>query len=365
MAEAVGLERVSKRYGAVVALDDVTVTVQSGALAAVLGPSGCGKSSLLHAIAGLVRPDSGEVRLNEKAVASDIPPEARGLGMMFQAPTLFPHMNVFENVAFPLRVRGKSDAEVNSATQSILELADLADYSRASPKTLSGGQQQRVALCRALVFRPSVVLLDEPLSSLDRPLRESMQRELRKMQRATSATFIMVTHDREEAMALADVIFVMREGRIEQSGTPPSLYRAPVNRFVAEFFGGSTVLRGTIRANGNQWSVVNGDGLTLYDSSSAAPSSGEMDIAIKPEDVRVSRNTSIEPAQNGDCLGRVEEVRFTGPAVMLVLACPSTRLLARIDADDAEEWIPGDNVRISVNSGETVPIKSHSAQRNQ
>ncbi len=356
MAEAVGLESVRKRYGAVTALDQVSVSVPSGSFAAVLGPSGCGKSSLLHAIAGLVRPDSGVVRLNDKVVGPDVPPESRGVGMMFQAPTLFPHMSVFENVAFPLRVRGTPDAEVNAATQSILQLADLSDYSRASPKTLSGGQQQRVALCRALVFRPSVVLLDEPLSSLDRPLRESLQRELLKMQRATSATFIMVTHDRDEAMALADVVFVMQEGRIEQAGPPSSLYRAPVNRFVAEFFGGSTVLSGDLHADSNLWSIVNADGLKLHSSAGNPPSAGKMDVAIKPEDVRIRRHTSNDAAGNGDCLGRIEEVRFTGPSVLLIVSCPSARLLARVDADDSEQLADGDSVIISVNSADTVVI---------
>jgi ABC-type Fe3+/spermidine/putrescine transport system ATPase subunit len=351
MSEAVALDHIGKRYGATVALDDVTLAVGSGAFAAVLGPSGCGKSTLLHVIDGLVTPDSGTVRIDGQVIPTRTAPEKRGIGVMFQDATLFPHMNVFENVAFPLRVRDTGDDDVKKAVDEILALTGLTEQASRKPSELSGGQQQRVALSRALVFKPSVVLLDEPLSSLDRPLRESMQRELKRIQRVTGSTFIMVTHDRDEAMGLANVIFVMRDGRIEQSGSPAELYRTPRNRFVAEFFGASTVIEGDVIGGRDEWSVV-AHGLVLHRADGSSPESKRIAVAIRPENVQVHTRDFHQPA---DALASVEEITFRGATQMLVLAHDGARFLSRVTSADSP-WKVGDEVKLDIDSRATTAI---------
>jgi len=230
---AVELDGVTKRFGKLTALDDVSLLVRRGELMTLLGPSGCGKTTLLNLVGGFLMPDSGEIAIDGQRM-TDVPAYRREIGIMFQNYALFPHMNVAANVGYGLRMRRVADA------LALIKLAGLEDR---RPRQLSGGQQQRVALARALVIRPKVLLLDEPFSALDRNLRASMQVELKEIQRKLGVTTIFVTHDQSEALSLSDRIAVMAEGRIRQLGTPDEIYRRPVDRFVASFVGDVNVLR--------------------------------------------------------------------------------------------------------------------------
>ncbi|NLC80749.1 MAG: ABC transporter ATP-binding protein [Lentisphaerae bacterium] len=247
MAVSVAIERVAKVFGAYTALKDVSLGVQPGELFFLLGPSGCGKTTLLRCIAGFYRPESGRILIGDEEVTAR-PPHRRDTGMMFQSYALWPHMTVEENVAFGLEMRKVPRAESRRRVGEALELVHLADRAKARPNQLSGGQQQRVALARALVIRPRCLLLDEPLSNLDAKLRLEMRMEIRRICKQAGLTAIYVTHDQKEALSVADRLAVMRDGVIEQTGTPEEVYRAPANRFVAGFIGEGTFIEGRIDA---------------------------------------------------------------------------------------------------------------------
>ncbi len=243
------LERVSKSYGRVPAVVDCSLEVADGQFLGLLGPSGCGKTTLLRLLGGFLRPDAGGITIGDRDVA-DLPPFRRNIGFMFQSYALFPHLTVWDNVAFGLRMRRRSGRPANrlrALVRRYLDLVRLHGYDDRYPHQLSGGQQQRVALARALAIEPDVLLLDEPLGSLDKKLREEMQGELKALQRTLRVTTIFVTHDQEEALAMADRIAVMRAGRIEQIGTPDQVYEAPQNRFVCDFIGVANYFEGTAR----------------------------------------------------------------------------------------------------------------------
>jgi putative spermidine/putrescine transport system ATP-binding protein len=230
------LDRLSKRYGETVAVDAISLAVERGEFVSLLGPSGCGKTTTLQMIAGFVEPDGGRVVLDGKDLLA-VPAAQRGLGVVFQNYALFPHLTVAENVAFGLEMRKVDKAQVRGRVDEALALVGLAGLAARHPAQLSGGQQQRVALARALVIRPGLLLLDEPLSNLDAKLREEMQIELRRIQRAAGVTTVMVTHDQAEALALSDRVVVMQAGRIEQEGAPLHAYEHPASGFVCDFLG--------------------------------------------------------------------------------------------------------------------------------
>ena len=240
--ELVGL---SKRFDAVTAVDSINLTIQSGTYCCLLGPSGCGKSTTLRLIAGHETPTSGDILISNKNVTVR-PPAKRGTAMMFQNYALFPHLNCLENVAFSLKMAGDKKAERNERAMAMLSLVEMQDLKNRLPSQLSGGQQQRVALARALVGNPDVLLLDEPLSALDPFLRKQMRAELKQLQRKLNISFVHVTHSQEEAMALADLVVVMRDGHIEQADKPRTVFREPTNEFVAEFLGDQNILNGQI-----------------------------------------------------------------------------------------------------------------------
>ena len=237
----VRIDRVTKRFGDITAVDTMDLAVESGAFYSSLGPSGCGKTTTLRMIAGFEQPTSGEIYLAGEAVAG-VPPYRRNVNTVFQHYALFPHMDVAKNVGYGLRQRKASKADETRRVGEALELVRLGGYERRRTWELSGGQQQRVALARALVNHPAVLLLDEPLGALDRKLRHEMQLELKQIQHEVKITFVYVTHDQEEALTMSDVIVVMRDGLIQQLGSPESLYRRPVNRFVAGFIGSSNFI---------------------------------------------------------------------------------------------------------------------------
>jgi putative spermidine/putrescine transport system ATP-binding protein len=230
------LEAISKHYGAFKAADNVDLAVAQGELVTILGPSGSGKTTLLSLIAGLNQPTLGRILIGGRDVTGS-PPQQRNVGLVFQSYALFPHMSVFDNVAFPLRVRKTSAAEIQRKVMAALELVQLGQLAQRRPSQLSGGQQQRVALARAFVFEPDILLLDEPLGALDRKLREELQVELKQLQRRLGVTTILVTHDQEEALSLSDRVMVLDHGQVQQIAPPQEAYLRPANRFVADFLG--------------------------------------------------------------------------------------------------------------------------------
>jgi ABC-type Fe3+/spermidine/putrescine transport system ATPase subunit len=280
----VALEAVSRRYGAVRALDGIDLAVYEGELLSLLGPSGCGKTTTLNVIGGFVTPDAGRVLL-DGADVTGLPAWRRGLGVVFQSYALFPHMSVADNVAFGLRERGVARAEIPARVAEALALVRLPEAANLMPAQLSGGMQQRVALARALVIRPRVLLLDEPLAALDRKLRESMRAELKEIQRAVGITTIFVTHDQQEALGLSDRVAVMHRGRIEQLGPPREVYERPATAFVADFIGASTVFEA--RAVDTR-SVVLAGGQRIELEGTRALTAGEsVRLLVRPERVQL------------------------------------------------------------------------------
>nr|WP_199899176.1 ABC transporter ATP-binding protein [Sneathiella glossodoripedis] len=242
------LAGIRKEFGSFVAVNDVNLSIPNGSFVCLLGPSGCGKTTLLRMIAGLEQPTEGDILIDGEDI-TNIPTHERSLGMVFQSLALFPHLTVAENIAYSLRIRGKSKAEQRQRVNELLSLIHLPGYEERAVSQLSGGQRQRVAIARALALSPTLFLLDEPLSALDAKLREAMQVELRQLQQQLGITTIVVTHDQREAMTMADLVVVMGEGRIRQAASPVDIYRKPADKFVADFIGATNLL--TIKANGS------------------------------------------------------------------------------------------------------------------
>jgi putative spermidine/putrescine transport system ATP-binding protein len=246
---ALALQGLTKRYGSFTAVDDVSLRVERGQFLTLLGPSGSGKTTILMCVAGFVAPTAGAIQLDGRDITA-LPPERRDFGMVFQGYALFPHMTVAENVAFPLRVRKLGAADREAKVRAALDLVQLDRFADRKPSQLSGGQQQRVALARALVFDPALLLLDEPLSALDKKLRAELQEELRALHRRVGRTFINVTHDQEEALSMSDRVAILNHGKLVQEGAPALLYERPRTRFVADFLGKSNFLHGEVQEGG-------------------------------------------------------------------------------------------------------------------
>lgn len=307
----------TKKYGATTALHPVDLDVRSGELLTLLGPSGSGKTTLLQLICGLTAPDGGQLFIDgvNKTLA---PTHQRDIGVVFQNYALFPQMTVQENVAFPLQMRRTSRAESDKRVKHALEIVGLANYGHRFPGELSGGQQQRVALARCLVYQPSLILMDESLSALDRQLRENMQVEIKRIHRETGATIIFVTHDQEEALALSDRVCLMNAGRIEQIGTPLEIYERPQSAFVANFIGISNMINGQITASGQ---LASADGLMpLPDGFTPAQNNASATMVIRPE--------YIELADHGGFLhGDVVETIYVGSETRLLIKLASGTLI--------------------------------------
>jgi iron(III) transport system ATP-binding protein len=280
------LTRLSKMYGAHPAVKDVNLSVAKGLLVCLLGPSGCGKTTTLRLIAGFVEPSEGEIRVGGRMVSSperSEPPERRNMSMIFQSYALWPHMTVFENVAYGLRLRKMSREDIVRRVEAILDVAKLKALASRYPGELSGGQQQRVSLARALVVEPETLLLDEPLSNLDANLREEMRFEIRRLHDQYRYTTVYVTHDQSEAMTTADLIVVMNQGRIEQAGSPEDIYKRPRSEFVAHFIGGANVLKGD-RLSGD---AVDVGGVVLRCGSGDFAAQGPTSVAIRHHDINL------------------------------------------------------------------------------
>ena len=279
----VNIQNVTKAFGDNVVLREFSATFRDGEFITLLGPSGCGKTTMLRIIAGFEKPTRGEVYIDGTLVSGGktfVPPEKRGIGMVFQSYAVWPHMNVFDNVAYPLTIRHVSKAEIKTSVERVLGIVHLSQYAERFPNQLSGGQQQRVALARALVAEPKLLLLDEPLSNLDAKLRESMRFEIKEIQRKLGITVVYVTHDQTEAMAMSDRIFLINRGDIQQCGTPQEIYNNPVNQFVADFLGNVDFFKGEA-----------GDGKIIFPAMDGqsipynGPRMGKIDVAIRPENL--------------------------------------------------------------------------------
>lgn len=311
MQQAIGIDRVVKRFGAFEALKGVSLSIADNEFFTLLGPSGCGKTTLLRTIAGFEDVTAGEITLFGTNIAA-LPPEKRPVNTVFQQYALFPHMTVRDNVAFGLRMQGVAEAERRSRAAEMLELVHLTEFADRLPSQLSGGQQQRVALARALAPRPRVLLLDEPLSALDLKLRQAMRVELKQLQETTRITFVFVTHDQEEALAMSDRIAVMSSGEVQQVGDPRTIYEAPVNRFVADFIGETNVLPvmvDTVVDGRTRVTLPGGRVVTTDAPEGLAP--GAHHVSIRPERLSLA-------AGEADLTVRVERLVYLGTDLQLL-----------------------------------------------
>lgn len=313
------LEGIVKYLGGRPVVNNLNLEVASGELICLLGASGCGKTTTLRMIAGFLTPDAGTILLDDKPVLH-LPPEKRPTAMVFQQYALWPHMDVFHNVAFGLQVRKMAKAEIRRRVQEVLKLVRLEDYERSFPAQLSGGQQQRVALARALVLEPQLLLLDEPLSNLDSKLRIQVREEIQEIQRRVGITTIFVTHDQDEALTIANRVAVFSEGHLEQYATPDVLYRDPATLYVAGFVGTMNILHGCWQEGG-----VEVDGTLIPCTQVSAHVAGPVDIAVRPEDVRIT--------ENGGVAAQVLQRIPRGHYQELVLKTPAGKLRSFVSND--------------------------------
>jgi spermidine/putrescine transport system ATP-binding protein len=326
----VRLERVTKQFGDFTAVDDLTLAINHGEFFSLLGPSGCGKTTTLRMIGGFEDVTAGTVYLGETDVTG-LPPFRRDVNTVFQNYALFPHLSVFENVAFGLRRRKVASDEIGRRVAEMLELVELPGYERRKPNQLSGGQQQRVALARALINHPRVLLLDEPLGALDLKLRKQMQIELKRIQTEVGITFIYVTHDQDEAMTMSDRIAVMRAGRIEQLGTPEELYERPRTTFVAGFLGVSNLLDGEVIERSDGLAVIRlGDGTTLRAPAGDVAGTGPVRIGVRPEKLRVVSSGDARTRSDAELntiSGTVVDASYVGVSTQYLVRTAEGHLL--------------------------------------
>jgi spermidine/putrescine transport system ATP-binding protein len=334
------LDRVTKRFDEVVAVDGLSLEIPRGSFFALLGPSGCGKTTTLRMIGGFEEPDEGVIYLGDQPVTG-LPPYKRDVNTVFQSYALFPHLSIFENVAFGLRRRGVRSEQVKGRVSEILGLVDLAGVEQRKPRQLSGGQQQRVALARALVNNPQVLLLDEPLGALDLKLRKQMQLELKRIQSEMGITFVHVTHDQEEAMTMADAIAVMNHGRIEQLGRPNELYERPQTSFVARFLGASNLLPGAVDDAG---AVRLRSGAVVRVADPLPPRGNPVAVGIRPEKLRLGGS-----AEANRLAGTVKELSYVGVATQYVVDTPDGALAVYVQNFEpgARAVPPGTAVELS------------------
>ncbi len=319
---------VSKRYGQLAALDEINLTIEAGEFFTLLGPSGSGKSTLLALIAGFDQLSSGSILVDGQK-ADGVPPHRRGFGVVFQNYALFPHLTVEENVAYPLRARRLPAPEIRDRVSQALQQVRLDGLGRRYPRQLSGGQQQRVAMARAIIFRPRVLLMDEPLGALDRKLRVDLQVELKQLHRDLGSTIVFVSHDQEEALALSDRIAVLRGGRIEQVDTPSGLYRRPATPFVAGFVGESNFFEGVVRRSAVA-GVELAQGIQVPAGIDAMADGAPVTLSVRPEQVSLLPETGAAPA---------------GPIVEIIYVGTTTKILIETQCGRAQAWLPAQEVQ--------------------
>lgn len=347
---AIDIEHVTKTYGNFAALDDVSLNIRSGEFLSLLGASGSGKTTLLMALAGFVRPDAGSIRFGGREMVFE-PPHKRDLGMMFQNYALFPHMNVFQNIAYPLKLRGFSRTDIQKRVTQVLETVELGNLVDRRIDEMSGGQRQRIALARAIVFEPKILLMDEPLSALDKRLRESMQLEIRRLHERLGMTIVYVTHDQREALTMSDRVAVMSNGKIQQIDSPQELYERPANRFIAEFVGESSFLPVSIR-----------DGRAWYREQPLEACMGvgrlqQPSIVLRPEKLRF-----VDPDQVGynRFEGRVVDVIYQGESQLLQIDLGKGEQIAirrpTRSSDNSRMPVRGENVVLGLHPQDSLVV---------
>jgi spermidine/putrescine transport system ATP-binding protein len=352
MSAAIELESVAKRFGAHAAVDGVTLTIGEGEFFSLLGPSGCGKTTTLRMIAGFVEPDEGRILLHGNDVTR-VPPNRRPVNMVFQQYALFPHMTVYENVAFGLSVKRVPRREHGDRISEILRVVALEGYERRRPRQLSGGQQQRVALARALVNRPAALLLDEPLGALDVKLRRHMQLELKRIQHEIGTTFVYVTHDQEEALAMSDRIAVMNGGRVEQLGTPREIYQQPATAFVADFIGSLNALDVTVDELVGGYAVARlGEHDRIVVPLDGVAAGTTLRVAVRPEWIRIGDDSG-----DGSRLdGTVTDVVYLGMYTQFHVDTAAGRVVSHRLAADAPQLAVGSTVSLSWDADQTYTL---------
>jgi spermidine/putrescine transport system ATP-binding protein len=357
----VRLDRVTKRFGEVVAVDDLTLEIGKGEFFSLLGPSGCGKTTTLRMIGGFEEPSLGAIYLRGADV-TNLPPYRRSVNTVFQSYALFPHLDVSENVAFGLLRRGVDKRDVPNAVQDALRLVDLTGFEHRRPSQLSGGQQQRVALARALVNWPDVLLLDEPLGALDLKLRKQMQLELKRIQNEIGITFLYVTHDQEEALAMSDRLAVMRGGKIEQIGEPEEIYERPSTEFVAGFLGASNLLEGKVVERDAALArirLVDGE-MVSVPVERVGSTDTTVKLGVRPEKIRLE-SADGEPTDGWNCItGTLRMVTFVGVSHQFTLEGPGGRTITvyaqNVETEAAAR--PGDAVRLTWSPQHTFVVRS-------
>ncbi len=329
MKKIIELKNITKSFDGEVVLDHIDLDIYDNEFLTLLGPSGCGKTTTLRLIGGFTTPDEGDIIFMGENI-NELPPYKRNVNTVFQRYALFPHLNVFENVAFPLREKKVPRDEIDQRVNEMLSMVALTGFEHRSVTSLSGGQQQRVAIARALISRPKVLLLDEPLAALDLKLRKDMQQELKKIQKAMGITFVFVTHDQEEALSMSDTVVVMSEGRIQQIGTPIDIYNEPQNAFVADFIGESNILDGVMLADYK----VNFSGHTFDCVDAGFEKRENVDVVIRPEDV------DIVSVEKGMLKGVVTSVTFLGVHYEIIVDIGGIKwMIQTTDFVDVDEHI--------------------------
>ncbi|HXS71579.1 MAG TPA: ABC transporter ATP-binding protein [Patescibacteria group bacterium] len=348
-APAIELVNVTKQYGDAIALDGISLRIDSGEFFCLLGPSGCGKTTTLNLIGGFIPLTSGELRI-EGRVVNDLAPHQRNVNTVFQNYALFPHMTVAENVAFGLRMEGLDKREIASRVDEYLELVGLGTYHDRYPTQMSGGQAQRVALARALAKRPAVLLLDEPLGALDLKLRKQMQVELARIHRQVGTTFVFVTHDQEEALSMATRIAVMSGGHVRQIGSPREIYLRPVDRFVADFIGESNFLDGTVTNGGGAPAFKLSNGTILPARVPSVTPNGPVKLMVRPESVSIGEAPPNDERSPAVVKGRTSNVAFMGTHTRITVQTDAGTLVAihfrESDEGAAEEEMVDQEVHV-------------------
>jgi iron(III) transport system ATP-binding protein len=357
----VQLNGLTKSFAETAAVNDLTLEIADGEFVSLLGPSGCGKTTTLRLVAGFLKPDAGQIRVNREVVSSPsilVPPERRSMSMIFQSYAVWPHMTVYQNVAYGLKFRSVTTAESDRRVREILAVVKLAHLAGRYPSELSGGQQQRVALARALVVKPEILLMDEPLSNLDANLREEMRFEIRRLHDEFKITSVYVTHDQSEAMVVADRICVMNQGRVEQVGRPEEIYESPKTRFVSEFIGKTNLLSGSLE-EGNR--IRLGDGLFLRVANEGGSRRGEkVWVCIRPHDLELSRAEDHKQShvQEGfnSFSGTVTRTIYFGDAVDYLVQLAGADLVLRVITPPARRFGMGEKVLVLVHPERCVIV---------
>ena len=335
-----------KKFGHFTAVDHVNLQVKRGELMTLLGPSGCGKTTLLRCITGHLEPDGGRIFIDGKDVTA-VPTHKRELGMVFQAFALFPHMTAYENAEFPLKIRGFPQQEMRERVEETIEMVRLKGWENQYPRQLSGGQQQRIGLARALVYRPKILLMDEPLSNLDAKLREQMRFEIKDLQAHLNVTTIYVTHDQEEALALSNSIAIMNEGRIHQVGTPKEIYEEPQTKFVADFIGLANFIKGIFKdIDGLGRGVVSSEdaGQLIVPLSQSVKKGGELLVFIRPNDIQLL-DLNDERVKDNAFDGIIEKATYLGEKVDYRIRV-GNNLEMRVQVGGMSRFNSGDRVKV-------------------